>query len=72
MFVLSDGVEVMVLPVADRDKFLAAVHGKRGAAGDEVAGHLCLPVQSSYVCTKGATKPPVLGAARVSRWLARW
>src|SRR6185436_16537620 len=39
-----------VLPVADRDKFLAKAHGKKGAEADELDGDTCKTVSGMYVC----------------------
>ncbi len=51
MFITSDGV-IGVMPVADRDKFLASKHGKRGSGSgaDSVNGNPCKPFRDVYVC----------------------
>lgn len=56
MFITADGV-LGVIPVGDRDKFMATKHGKRGDV-DELSGNTCKPLERSgkthYVC---ATNP---------------
>jgi acetyl esterase/lipase len=39
-----------VLPVADRDKFLNATHGTKGADGDVIGSTFCKPLDGRYVC----------------------
>src|SRR2546430_7053013 len=43
MFVGKDEM-VLVVPLGDRDKFLAAVHGTKGPATDTIEDALCKPV----------------------------
>ncbi|MFT3694758.1 MAG: hypothetical protein QM831_16535 [Kofleriaceae bacterium] len=52
MFITPDGV-LGVIPVGDRDKFMATKHGKRGEI-DELSGNTCKPIKDNYVC---ATNP---------------
>ena len=52
MFITSDGV-IGVMPVGDRDKFMATKHGTRGASpgdGDLLNGNTCKPLRDYYVC----------------------
>jgi hypothetical protein len=51
MFITSDGV-LGVMPVGDRDKFMATKHGTRGSGsdGDTLNGNICKPVRDLYVC----------------------
>ncbi|MEO6774400.1 MAG: hypothetical protein ABI467_15495 [Kofleriaceae bacterium] len=48
MFITADGV-LGVLPVIDRDKFMATKHGKRGEV-DGLNGNTCKPLRHLYVC----------------------
>src|SRR6185503_6127864 len=50
LFVLDKDVSVAVLPVADRDKFLTTVHGKKGAEADELDDDTCTTVSGNYIC----------------------
>jgi hypothetical protein len=43
---------IAVLPVNDREKFLATVHGTKSADGDSVAGFVCKTLDRRYVCAK--------------------
>ncbi|HSD89038.1 MAG TPA: hypothetical protein VLB44_16030 [Kofleriaceae bacterium] len=51
MFATSDGV-LGVMPVADRDKFMASKHGQRGSgsADDVLEVNHCREMRSLYVC----------------------
>ncbi|HEX4450725.1 MAG TPA: hypothetical protein VH143_07635 [Kofleriaceae bacterium] len=57
MFVSNAGV-VAIMPVADRDKFVASKHGTRGSGGsagsaddiDDIRGSTCKLVGGHYVC----------------------
>ncbi|CAN5671121.1 hypothetical protein BH11MYX1_BH11MYX1_03450 [soil metagenome] len=52
MFITSDGV-IGVMPVGDRDKFMATKHGTRGATptdADSLNGNTCKPLRDYYVC----------------------
>lgn len=51
VFVTKDGV-LAIVPVADRDKFVAAKAGTRGDI-DKIAGNSCKPVGDHYVCVSG-------------------
>ncbi|HEY6039223.1 MAG TPA: hypothetical protein VIV58_33300 [Kofleriaceae bacterium] len=48
MFITADGV-LGVMPVIDRDKFMATKHGKRGDV-DTLNGNTCKPLRHLYVC----------------------
>jgi hypothetical protein len=52
MFVVGDDQFVLVLPVSDRDKFLAAAHGSKGSDGDYLASWVCKTIDGRYVCTE--------------------
>ncbi|HEY5950516.1 MAG TPA: hypothetical protein VIV40_33725 [Kofleriaceae bacterium] len=49
MFVTSGGV-IGVMPVGNRDKFMAAKHGKRGSAEDVLETNTCRQIGTNYVC----------------------
>lgn len=49
MFVTQDGV-LGVMPVRDRDKFMASKHGTRGSADDTLDGNTCREVGAHYIC----------------------
>src|ERR1043165_4571088 len=52
MFATSDGV-LGVMPVVDRDKFMATKHGTRGTgsnAEDTLEGNTCRELRGHYVC----------------------
>lgn len=53
MFATTDGV-LGIMPVGDRDKFMAAKGGTRGSAEDTLDGNTCREIDRRYVC---ATKP---------------
>src|SRR5215470_12674324 len=55
MFGSSSGA-LLVIPVGDRDKFVAAFHGTRGET-DAIRGLTCRPVNDIYAC---ATTKPLL------------
>lgn len=48
MFITADGV-IGVMPVTDRDKFMATKHGKRGDV-DSLNGNNCKPLRHLYIC----------------------
>ena len=49
-----DGVEkpIMILPVGDRDKFLAVVKGQKGTDGDTIKRATCKTVKNVYACAR--------------------
>lgn len=53
MFVTGDGT-LGVMPVVDRDKFIATMHGTRGDAEDTVGEYTCRPIRERYVCANKA------------------
>jgi hypothetical protein len=52
LFVVDGGQVVMVLPVGDRDRFVAALEGRKGADGDVVASWACQTIGGRYVCAQ--------------------
>ena len=68
LFMMKDGM-VAVLPLADRDKFLAKTQGTRGEV-DTIDTTTCKPIGAHYVC---ASSPPLLdtlGKGDLKRHLA--
>ena len=51
-FVVGATTPVVVVPIADRDKFVARFHGTRGADGDIIGAWVCKPVATRYVCSE--------------------
>jgi hypothetical protein len=52
MFATGDGV-VGIMPVVDRDKFMASKHGERGSgsnADDKLLENTCREIKTNYVC----------------------
>jgi len=43
--------EIVIVPVVDRDKFLAAMHGTKGGEVDTIQRHVCKTIDRRYVCT---------------------
>src|SRR5258706_10719590 len=60
LFITDRGM-LAVLPVADRDKFLAAKHGKRGTDADSIEDDTCKPIRGLYVCATNAAMFARLG-----------
>jgi acetyl esterase/lipase len=52
VFVVDDDQLALVLPVGDRDRFLAAMHGSKGADGDVVGSWVCKTLNGRYVCVQ--------------------
>ena len=52
LFMVGDDQLIAVLPVGDRDRFLAAVDGHKGADGDVAGTWVCKPVDGRYVCAQ--------------------
>ena len=61
LFATKDG-HVLVLPVVDRDKFLAAAKGTKGTDTDTLADMTCKTVKGVYACAKPASLLDGLGA----------
>ncbi len=49
MFITNDGV-IGVMPVGDRQKFMATKHGTIGPESDSLNGNACKPLRDYYVC----------------------
>jgi hypothetical protein len=52
MFLVGESDGVAILPVADRDVFLAKVRGRRGADHDELGNSTCKTVSGRYICAR--------------------
>ncbi|MCW5805637.1 MAG: hypothetical protein KIT31_24920 [Deltaproteobacteria bacterium] len=64
----SDGI-VLILPVADRDRFLAKVKGKRGdpgEKGDRIKDLTCRDVDGRYTCAQPAELLDKLGKGKLA------
>ena len=63
LFVVGDGKQaIAILPLADRDRFLARTHGTRGAQGDVVAGATCRTIAGGrYACASAPSLFDALG-----------
>lgn len=53
-FVTPGGGGIAIIPVGDRDKFLAAAHGTKGADSDTVGKATCKTVGAAYICASAA------------------
>ena len=51
-FVLANGGGIAIVPLADRDKFLAATKGTKGADSDIVGQATCKTIEDRYVCAR--------------------
>lgn len=69
MFATGDGV-VGVMPVADRDKFMASKQGQRGSTEDTLDGNTCREIGSHYVCATNVQMFDRLGKGSLSGKLA--
>ncbi len=68
LFLMKDGM-VAVLPVADRDKFLARVHGTKGDV-DRVDNATCKPIKGHYACATSEAALATLGQGDLKKHLA--
>lgn len=60
LFLLNDGM-VAILPVANRDAFLAKAGGKRGTDTDTIDTTVCKPTKDVYACATSAALLDTLG-----------
>jgi hypothetical protein len=70
VFVMADGKAVEIVPVGDRDKWLAAQGGKRGGSGDTVGDRTCKDVHGVYACASDAAQLDHLGGGKLRSKLA--
>lgn len=65
VFVVGPQQVVMVVPLADRDKFLAKTHGTKGTDGDTIDKATCKTVQNVYACASSAELFGKLGKGKL-------
>ncbi len=53
-FVTPGGGGIAIIPVGDRDKFVAATHGTKGTDTDAIGKATCKTISSVYVCASSA------------------
>ncbi len=73
MFGSHGDAMMVVVPVGDRDKFLARVKGVKAAndtLNDTIGDASCKPIQSTYVCVHDIATFAKIGKAALSRKLA--
>lgn len=63
IFGLPDGDELVIVPLADRAKFLQVTKGTQGADADTIGDHTCKTVKGVYACAKPAALLDKLGTA---------
>ena len=71
LFVTRAGASIAIVPVADRDKFLATVHGTRGATVDTLAHGTCAPLHDYYACASDAELFKKLGGGSAGAGVLR-
>ena len=49
-FVTPGGGGIAIIPVGDRDKFVAAAHGTKGTDSDSVGKATCKTINGTYIC----------------------
>ncbi|MBL9018447.1 MAG: hypothetical protein JNL83_29945 [Myxococcales bacterium] len=69
-FVLPNGGGIAIVPVADRDKFLAATKGTKGTDSDSVGKATCKTIKDTYVCARTPDLFDKLGKAKLKDGLA--
>jgi len=65
VFVIGPDQVVMVVPLADRDKFLAKAHGTKGTDSDKLDHATCKMVQGVYTCASTDDLFGKLGKAKL-------
>lgn len=60
-FGITEDSTVLILPVVDRERFLAVVHGTKGADYDTFDKLHCKPISGSYACADDVTALGTLG-----------
>jgi type II secretory pathway pseudopilin PulG len=63
MFAFEDKGELVIVPLANRDKFLQVTKGTKGADSDTIGDHVCKTVQGIYACAKPAALLDRVGKA---------
>ena len=69
LFFMQDGM-VAVLPVADRDKFLAKVNGTKGTDTDKIDTATCKLLRGHYACATAESMLATLGQGDLKKHLA--
>ncbi len=62
-FAFEDKGELLIVPVANRDKFLQVTKGTKGTDVDTIKDHTCKTVQGFYACAKPAALLDRVGKA---------
>ena len=70
LFFLPDAGMAAVLPVADRDKFLAKVKGTKGTDTDKIDTTTCKIVRGHYACATSEAALATLGKGDLKKHLA--
>lgn len=63
IFGLDGGDELVIIPLADRAKFLQVTKGTQGADADTIGDHTCKTVKGVYACAKPAALLDKVGTA---------
>ena len=61
---------VALLPVVDRDRFLAVMHGTKGPDSDRIEDAMCKPLDGWYACADGPGMLNTLGKGELRKELA--
>jgi type IV pilus assembly protein PilA len=64
-FVAPGGGGIAIIPVGDRDKFLAAAHGTKGADSDTVGKATCKTINGTYICASSDDMFAKVGKAKM-------
>ncbi len=62
---------VAILPVTNRDAFVTAMKGTRGAESDTIGGYTCRPLPHGYTCSSPASALTTLGTGDLRPKLTR-
>lgn len=65
VFVIGADQVVMVIPLADREKFLAKAHGTKGSDSDKLARATCKTIKGVYACASTDDLFGKLGKAKL-------
>ena len=70
VFMARNGKVLSVIPLADRDKLIASVHGTRGANSDVLNDNTCKPFHDVYMCAEDLALFDLVGRGHLSAALA--
>ena len=70
-FGITEDSTVLILPVVDRERFLAVVHGTKGADYDTFDKLHCKPISGSYACADDVTALGTLGKGSLREKLGK-